>query len=736
MKHRNGAPVRPPVVAALLGGVAYAALCSSAVAQEALPQIDVGAPQPFQLGQSSVGEQKGAVELRAPVDKNVDNGPAPRQSTDAYGGVTLSNRQMETFAKESLDAAVNLAAGVNSETTGGPRNEQNIYVRGFDRWQVPLMVDGVRVYLPADNRLDFARFLTPDIAEVQISKGYASVLDGPGGMGGAINLVSRKPTREVEAELRSGMEFGRDGTYEGVKSYAYLGTKRDNYYAQVSGTWRELKGWMLPDSYAPTPIQGWGFRESSGVYDWSVNAKIGWTPNATDEYSLSFIHQDGKKGVPFNISDPITSQKYWTWPYWDMQSLYFLSNTKVGESSYVKTKAYWNKLNNSIDSYSNPIMSLQNTPAAFNSAYNDYALGAGVEGGTVISGVDTLKASFEYRLDSHSADQQYFAFGGPAFKNVKCFTNVVCYTQPTITSMEDTYSIAIENTYRPTPQIDLVQGFSYDWRHLRQAEDFNTSPTATLPFGAVHYPLSDAQAPNFQGAAIYRYNDKDNVHFNVSDRERFPTLFERFSTQFGNAVTSPALQPERAINFDFGWSREFAPRSKVTVDLFYDVVRNLIQQVPAPAYGPTVTQYQNVGDGHYFGGEITADYAVRDDFSLGGNLTIQHRHVWAPYILNFQPIGVPDVKMFLFAGYRPIEGLTLTPSLEIDGSRWTATDIAPVIYYRTGAFTAVNMNAEYQATKNLKFSAGVRNLFDTAYTLTYGFPEPGRSFYVGMKATF
>ncbi len=92
--------------------------------------------------------------------------------------------------------------------------------------------------------------------------------------------------------------------------------------------------------------------------------------------------------------------------------------------------------------------------------------------------------------------------------------------------------------------------------------------------------------------------------------------------------------------------------------------------------------------------------------------------------------------MNLFAGYRPLPGLTLTPSLQMDGNRWTATDIAPIIYFRTGAVMVVNMNAEYQATKNVKFSAGVRNIFDTAYTLTYGFPEPGRSFYLGVKATF
>jgi iron complex outermembrane recepter protein len=719
----------------LARSLTLAFISGGAVAQEALPDIDVGQTQPFQLGQSAVGEQKGSVTLRPDENKNADNGPAPRQKTDNYGGVSISNRQTETFATETLDQAVNLAAGVNSNTTGTSRNEQNIYVRGFDRWQVPITVDGIRVYLPQDNRLDFARFDTPNIAAIEISKGYVSVLDGPGAMGGLINIVTRKPTKELDIDARSRLDFGRDGTYEGVMNSAYVGTKQQGYYAQLSGLWRDEKGWMLPDSFQSTNVQGWGFRNQTGTYDWNLSARVALTPNATDEYSLTFNHQEGKKGAPLNVVDPLSAQRYWTWPFWNTQSLYFLSNTKVGDASYVKLKGYWNTFDNSLDSYSNIYMNLQNTPAAFNSVYNDYALGTAIEAGTEIAGVDTLKTSLEYRLDGHHPSQQYFAFKGVS----GCIPNVVCYTQPTTTSLEDVYSIALENTYHPIPQIDLVQGFSYDWRHLRQAQDFNSNlPTKTspYPFGVVNYPVNDGTAPNFQGAAVYRYSDTDNVHFNVSDRERFPTLFERFSTQFGGATSNPSLAPERAINFDLGWASNFAPRSKITVDVYYDIIRNLIQSVPVPQYGAGVTQSQNVGDGQYFGGEITADYAVRDDLSIGGNLSVEHRHVVAPYILNFQPIGVPDLKILAFVGYRPIEGLTLTPSIEYNGSRWSVTDIGLPYYYRTGAFVKVNANVEYQVNKNLKISAGVRNLFDTGYTFTWGYPEPGRSLYLGVKATF
>jgi iron complex outermembrane receptor protein len=721
------------------------ALCLPAAAQTQLPPIEVRAPKAFELGQIKVGERRlasptvsqpgsgapgAAGRASAPASSHADNGPTPKQHTDAFGGYTVTNRQMETFARETLDRAINIAPGVNANTTGGPRNEQNIYVRGFDRWQVPLTVDGVRVYLPVDNRLDFQRFLTPDIAEVQIAKGYVSVLDGPGGMGGQINLVSRKPTREIEAEFRSRLELGRDGSYQDVRTYGVAGTKKDFYYAQLSGAWQKFDGWILPESFTATPNQGWGFRSQSYSQDYSVSAKAGVTPNATDEYSLTFSRQDGYKGAPLHITEPVATQRDWKWPYWRVQNLYFLSKTQLGDASYVKTRGYWSKFENSLVSYDDPTYSIQSLPKSFNSRYSDYALGAEVEAGTEIGNIDTLKGLFFYRLDTHTEWQDNYGINALNTRR-GCIAWVPCSYQPVIASMEDTYSAAVENTLHPRGDVDIVGGFSYDWRHLRQAQGF------ALPQGVINYTPQDMSAPNYQGAIIWRYNgtDKDRLYFNVSDRVRFPTLFERFSTRFGGATSNPALQPERALNYDLGWSSAFAPNARVSVDLFYSFVENLIQNVPVPAYGPNVTQSQNVGSGRFAGAEVSADYQPRDDFSLGGNLTVMRRRVYAPYIPNFQPIGVPDIKLFLYAGYRPLPTLTLTPSLEMASTRWTSTPDGSV-YYRTGAYFLTNFNADWQATENVKLTAGVRNLFDELYTLTNGFPEPGRSMYLALKATF
>ncbi|MGE0195224.1 MAG: TonB-dependent receptor, partial [Methylocystis sp.] len=604
-------------------------------------------------------------------------------------------------------------------------------------------IDGVRVYLPADNRLDFARFLTADIAEVQIAKGYVSVLDGPGGMGGQINLVTRKPSRELELEGRAKLEFGRDGTFLGPRAYAYAGTKRDLYYAQLSGIFQTMDGWMLPASYRSTLTQGWGMRGQSYSRDFNVSAKVGVTPNATDEYSLSFNRQEGQKGAPLHTTDPLSSQRFWRWPYWRVQNLYFLSKTQLGDASYVKTRGYWTKFDNGLTAYDNQSFITQSLQRSFISPYMDYSLGAEVEAGHQFGDIDTLKALFFYRFDNHSEQQQGFGRNTFGISGARggCFTGVPCLFEPLQTSQEDTYSVAVENTFHPRNDIDLVAGFSYDWRHLRQADEFTTDR------GFFRYTPKDVQAPNYQGAAIWHYTDQDRLYFNVSSRTRYPTLFERFSSRFGGQTSNPGLKPERATNFDLGWSSVFAPGSRVSVDLFYSLVDKFIQGVPVigPDGVPT-TQQQNVGSARFWGAEISADYFVREDFSLGGNLTLIRRRLNAPTAFSFsgtnvtgivtlQPIGVPDAKLIFYAGYRPIRQLTIMPNIEMATSRWTSVSNG-LVYYRTNPYLLTNLNVDYQPTDNIKFQVGVRNLFDQLYTVTDGYPNPGRSFYLASKVTF
>ncbi len=652
------------------------------------------------------------------------------------GGTYITSAQMSYFGKTTLDQAMELAPGVSNSNSGGSRNEQLISVRGFNRWQVPLSIDGVRIYLPYDNRIDFSDFVTADISEVQIAKGYASVLDGPGADGGAINLVTKRPTKELEVEAGSSLTLSRDGSYQGFDSYGSVGTRQRYWYMLATGTINDRNGWMLSGDFVPSAVQGSGWRDESQKENWRVSAKVGITPNATDEYTLSVIHQESDKGAPLNVTEPAGSQRYWSWPGRDLTNIYENTATRIGEASYINTKAYYTKYNDSLYSYDQQALTTQTLPYAFRSFYNDSAYGGNVEGGSDITHWDTLKAAFFYRRDIHSQYEDLYATSSCGVLGTgPC-------VQPTQTSISDTYSAALENTYHVTKRVDFVTGASYDWRIMQQAQDWTSSIpgsgwgpgyniTSIDSNGLVHYALNNLEAFNWQSALIYRYSDDAKIYASVSDRTRFPTLFELYSTRFGGAASNPSLAPERVTNYEIGWAGKLG-NANLSSAVFYSSVTSLIESV---VIGTNLTQSQNVGDGYFVGWEGSVDIPVTSTLATGGNLTVMRLDVTDNKGVAERITGVPDVKGIAYVKWNPTSSLSITPNAEFASDRWT-TNWQGTLNYRIGAYTIANISADYELKPGVDFLVTGRNLLDTNYFLTDGFPEPGRTVTVGMKMKF
>lgn len=629
----------------------------------------------------------------------------------AIGGESLSAGAMEAFQRTSLDDAANLVPGVASSNSGGSRNERLIFVRGFDRFQVPLSIDGVRVYLPADNRLDYGRFLTPDVSEIQIAKGYASVLDGPGAMGGAINLVTRKPTQAIETEARGSVELDGDGDYAGYTAFALLGTRQDQWYAQASYVSNFQDHWNLPKDFAPTATEDGGERDFSRTEDWRVNAKLGFTPNATDEYSLSYTRQEGSKNAPLHITDSLNSQRYWNWPYWNIESLYFLSTTALGDRLTLKTRLYRNTFDNLLRGFDNRNQNSQTLAQGkvFNSWYDDQAHGGSLQLDYATER-NRLSIAAHYRRDEHFEYQQTFGASG--------------ITEPPQENVEDTWSLAIEDRLELDPTLTLVAGFSYDWRDLKKAEEFAS--------GAIfNYPIVDASTWNAQGQLLWTPTDGTTLRASISSRARFPTVFERFSSRFGGATSNPDLTAERATNLEIGGTHDFAG-FRLEGAAFYSWVDDAIVSFPFIYNNTPVSQSRNVGKGEYYGAELAVSGKVSPGLEFGANYTWTKREFTDPSIVAFEATGVPTHKAFIYADWQPVAALHVLPSIELASDRWTVTTNGAT-YYRTGAFVQASLRVELDVTEQITLAAGVRNAFDRSYTLVDGFPEPGRRFSISVR---
>lgn len=654
----------------------------------------------------------GEPDTRFDLGRIVVRGQAPQAPT--IGAASIDKRAIETFNRNTLDDAAALIPGVAASNSGGTRNERLLFVRGFDRFQVPLSIDGIRVYLPADNRLDYGRFLTPDLAEIQVAKGYASVLDGPGAMGGAVNLVTRKPTGELEAEARGTLELDRDADYAGYTAFALLGTRQDQWYAQASFTRNEQDHWDLPDGFVPTASEDGGERGFSRTEDWRVNAKIGFTPNATDEYSLSYTRQEGSKNAPLSTTDPISIQRNWSWPWWNIDSIYFLSRTALTDALTLKTRLYRNGFDNLLSAFDDATQATQTRPRAFNSYYEDKAWGGSAELALALRESDRLSVALHFRRDEHIEYQQSFPTG---------------MTEPPQHNEEDTWSIAAEYLATLTPRLTATIGASYDWRDLRRAEEYGTPPEGAS--GLFSYPIEDADAWNLQGRLDWAPVNGTTAYASVSSRARFPTIFERFSSRFGGAVSNPDLDAERATNYEVGGS---IGRGPVTLGgaVFYSRISDAIVAFPFIYEGQAVTQSRNLGSGETYGAEASFD-ARFGAVVLGGNYTWTRRNLDDPGNTAFEPTGVPTHKAFLYAEWTLLPGLRLSPSIEAASDRW-ATNSAGSAYFRTGSYVQANLRVDYDVTDRITLGAGVRNAFDDLYFLADGFPEPGRRFFLTARA--
>ncbi len=356
--------------------------------------------------------------------------------------------------------------------------------------------------------------------------------------------------------------------------------------------------------------------------------------------------------------------------------------------------------------------------------------------------MNTLKVAAHYRRDIHTE----FNFNRPDNADPR-----LAYREPIQTNQEDTWSVAIENTFHITKHLDLVTGASYDWLLVDVAEDWQAGANPNPSNGRIiQRPTPDADARNYQAALIYSYSDSGKVHASYSDRMRFATVFERFSTRFGTAVPNPDLDPERAQNYEVGITDRLSHTLRGGINVFYSDLEDTIQSVSFRNSGSATVLSQNQNlTGNNYGIELSADWDIFPTLRVGGNYTYLERK------LDFvnQPFarveGSPQHKAFLYLAWSATNRLTITPSVELASdfdsliTSNRSTLLSPPLasagypnYEKLGSFTLLNLQAEYRLSDNFSAAVGGTNLLDDNYQLAQGFPEPGRQYFANVRAKF
>ncbi len=644
-----------------------------------VPSADAG--EAFRLGTVTVSGLRAAV------------GEMPSDQA----GSLLTQAQLQQFKRETVGDALALLPGVT--LSNGARNELLVYLRGYDPRQVPLFIDGVPVYVPYDGYVDFKRFTTYDIAAIQVAKGFSSIAYGPNALGGAINLVSRKPSQALEGDAFVGAGSGGER-----KASLNLGTRQGIWYAQLGLSQHEADGWRMASDFKPTPTEDGGLRNNSDREDRKLSFKIGLTPGGSDEYTLAYTRQDGVKGQPPTTGS--SAIRYWRWPFWDKESLYFVSSTGLGEKETLKLRLYADRFDNEVTSYTDASYTTlrtsgQGSVATGRSIYHDRSEGGALELESRRFDGHLLRAVLQHKADRHE----------------EVDANAAVQTR----QQDRVQSFGVEDWIDLAARWQLSLGAA---RHrLTPRQVFSTSSAYALP--------QASSATNLQAGLFHELDAGQRVYATLSRKTRLPTLKDRYSQRLGNYVENPGLGPERSLTAEFGVQGRFAGL-QLEGALFESRADDRIQSVfvgSGSSCSPaTPCQMRNVGETRVRGLELGLRAHPWAWLELGGHFSLMaQKNLSNPAT---RVTGVPDRKLFAYALLRPLATVSVQLSLDHNSRRWVSNTAT------LGEHSLLGLKLGWQLLSALSLEAGVDNLGDQLYEYEAGFPMPGRSSFVQARYRF
>ncbi len=577
----------------------------------------------------------------------------------------------------------------------GARNESSVYVRGFDIRSVPVFLDGIPVYIPYDGYVDLARFTTYDISKIDVSKGFSSMMYGANTLGGAINLISLKPTHKLEINSRAGMMSG-----DGYDAKLNIGNNLGKVYFQANFSYLKRDFIPLSANFDTTTLETNYKRDNSFHKDLKTSIKIGFTPNETDEYSINYIYSHGSKGNPVYLgSDENTRVRFWQWPYWDKQSIYFISAKAIGSKTYLKVRFYYDKFKNKLSSFDDNTYTSQDRRYAFNSFYDDYTLGGNAELTRELGSYNTLKISAHLKNDNHSEHNE----GDDA-------THI----------SDNTISFGLEDIFKPTERLTFIPGVSFNIRQSLKAEFYNPVDNVIS-----EHPVNTNNALNAQLATYYRFSESILANFNIAYKNRFATMKDRYSYRIGRALPNPELKSERALNLELATTFSVGQKLSIRPELFYSRLSNTIQLVSYVQ--DDLSQMQNTGSSEFAGADLSIIYQPLENLRFYSVYSyIKRTNLSNPEILF---IDVPKNKLFASAEYDIAKKLFLYLSGEVLSERINSSDGLRV----SSGYAIANAQVSYRFAKYLSVEAGVNNLFDKNYTIEEGYPEAGQNFYMALN---
>lgn len=455
---------------------------------------------------------------------------------------------------------------------------EGIQMQGLDSAYTMILIDGVPLVGRSSGVLDLSRISVGNIDRIEIVKGASSALYGSEAMGGVINVITKKPKKDM---------------LSGNLSYRYAAFNTND--ANVNVLWKKNK-------FSVNLFANYYSSDGYDLDETTIQKNVEKFYNTTIQPKLYYDFSENLKLI---VSNRFYYQNQHNYALIDKQN-YNGDATEKEWNSQIKLehKSFNSKLYSEYElyatNYKNDAFLNNESNVLFESSYYNQWL-IRPEFRTTLT-IKDHKLTGGVGVNYETLDRTYFD------SNVKFNSQYVF----------------MQFDYNPTQKLNLLAGFRYD-NHSAYASQFSPKLALIYKFtpvfslkGSVGYGY---KAPDFR--QLYFDFTNPSVGYTVlgynvaEDRLKELENQDQIANRVAGISFDKPLEAESAINFNFGtyYKRD---RFKMDVNAFYNSITNLIdtQVVASKKSGQNVFSYTNISEIFTYGLEYNSTYTFTKDFSL------------------------------------------------------------------------------------------------------------------------
>lgn len=557
----------------------------------------------------------------------------------------------------------------------GDGNISSLSIRGSGNDEVLWLMDGIKLGDPSSTSTQFApdHLTSADISRIEVMRGNQSSLYGSEAIGGVINIVTRRATKDG-LEVNAEAEGGSYGTFNGGATV--LG-KSGPVDFRLTGTGYRQDGLSSYDPRMFNPATTNAQAEKDSYWRYGFSGRVGYeiSPNvalmATGMWQDSRTDFDGSNYAffpavyPADSSDYVRKREYAVGAQGAYKSDDGKLKADVTVSRYRARRLYFGAFTRT----TGELYEGTRDNVAANIAY----------GGTAPLSV-TVGGNYEWQRDNQDA------YGSILKARIH------------------TASVYGEAALRPLDGLTLTGAVRYD---------------DNSRFGG--FTTWRVTGAYVAGQAKFRAS--------YGTGAKAPGLYQLFDPVYGN----PNLKAETSRGGDFGVDIAVNPVLSAQVTYFFNNKKNEIGfNYSAACFDPAQGCYVQFGRSKAQGVELGVKLApthwltinqsfslvkYKQDTSLAGN---------RPYIDPGYPqyVGTTSITV------NPVEKASVTARARYQ-DRNLATYFGP-----TRPYAVIDLLGSYKLTDKIEIYARVSNLFDKLYYVTSGFQTLGRSAFGGVRVGF